>query len=279
MEKAITDRRGILIILVIVTVVIFIGLVWVIATYLPVSLSNSPSASPTGNVARAQANCAAPVPYWQAHPDLYPAQLVIAGQVYQAQELEQIFAGQNGDLASQLRAQLTAAYLNISAGADQNYIETTMFEAYGWLVGHSPGTDASGGDLVEGTRLYTLLEAYNRGQTGVALCPAAAAYKIDATSTPSDTPTLTPSVTPSPFPTSTESVTPTAIEFTATSTYSYIAPSRTPAPTSKPPDQYPTSVPPTQQPAPTSAPPPPLATPTFELPPLPTATYELPPPP
>ncbi len=280
------DKRGLVVILVIATVVLFVGAVWVIVTYLPQNLVAAPSPTITADAPRVAVNCAAPIVFWKQHPELFPAQAVIGGQVYKAGELAKIFSSQNGDLATKLQAQLTAVYLNILSGADQSYIETTIFEAYAWLVQHPAGSQVTDSEQGEGTRLFNLLEAYNLGLTGVKPCEIAGLILTEA-STATETATVTASLTPSETGTLPPSETPVPTEITATDTYEFIPPTRAATRTNEPPIQYPTDtpVPPTQAPAPTNTAVPPN-TPTFippqptaTLPPLPTATNTLAPPP
>ncbi len=285
MDKAITEKRGIWILLVIATVIVFIGLVWLIVRFLPLSFSLAPESSPTGDSARLLVNCTSPVGYWEEHTELYPSQLVISGQVFKANQLKQVLAGQNGDLAGRLQAQLTAAYLNISMGANQSYIEATIFEAYRWLVDHQAGSEISADDEAAGTRLYNLLDAYNQGLTGVAPCEPSSMANTAGPASASQTATITPSFTPSPTASPTPSETPTA-----TIAYETVSPptrtptptkesTRPPAPTSQPSSTASPFVPPTntpQPPTPTKTTPPPAAT--FTQPPLPSATFTPPPP-
>jgi hypothetical protein len=176
--------------------------------------------------------------------------------------------------------------LNILSGADQSYIETTIFEAYAWLVQHPAGSQVTDSEQGEGTRLFNLLEAYNLGLTGVKPCEIAGLILTEA-STATETATVTASLTPSETGTLPPSETPVPTEITATDTYEFIPPTRAATRTNEPPIQYPTDtpVPPTQAPAPTNTAVPPN-TPTFippqptaTLPPLPTATNTLAPPP
>jgi hypothetical protein len=274
-----TDKRGLVLILVITTVVIFVGIVWVIATYLPLGLATSPNPTFTADTPRVAINCAAPVAYWAQHPELYPAQLVIGGQIYKGHELAKIFSGQADDLTARLQAQLTGAYLNISSGADQSYIETTIFEAYTWLVQHPEGSQVLGGDQEEGTRLFTLLEAYNRGLTGVKPCAIAGLISTEPrTSTETATETIT--VTPIPTDAPQASETATSTNFPTEPIYTVSVPSNTPSPTIKAtqrPQPTRTKPPaPTATLAPTNTPKPP--TPTLPPPPptLPQPTPTLP---
>ncbi len=216
-------------ILVIATVVIFVGLVWAIATYLPLNLAAAPSPTSTVDTPRVAVNCASPIAFWKQHPELFPAQVVIGGQVYKAGELSKIFSGQNDDLPAKLQTQLTAAYLNILSGADQSYIESTIFEAYTWLVQHPAGSQLTDSEQIEGTRLFNLLEAYNLGLTGVKPCEIAGLILTEA-GTATETETVTISVTPSETLTSTPSETPTATEFPTELFYTVGPPTRTPSP-------------------------------------------------
>jgi hypothetical protein len=250
-----TEKRGRVLILVIVTVVIFIGLVWAISTFMPLNFVAAPSPTFTEDAGRLAVNCASPIVFWKQHPELYPAQLVIGGQVFKAGELSQIFSGQVDDLPAKLAAQLTAAYLNIVSGADQSYIETTVFEAYAWLVQHPAGSPLTDSDQEEGTRLVNLLEAYNLGMTGVKACEFAGQIMTEP-STVTETATVTNTVTPSQTNAPSASETPTPTEIPATATYEVIQPTRAATRTSVPPILYPTNtpVPPTQAPAPTDTP-------------------------
>jgi len=273
-----TDKRGLVVILVIATVVVFIGSVWAISTYLPLNLAAAPSSTTTEDSSRAVMNCASPIAYWKDHPELFPSQAVIGGQVYKAAELKQVFSGQSADLPTKLQAQLTAAYLNILEGADQSYIEATIFEAYTWLVQHPVGSQVSDTEREDGTRLFNLLEAYNLGMTGVKACEIGSVYRLTEMTTMTDTASITVTITPSPSGTPPASETATPIEITPTATFEYIPPTRAATRTSKPPIQYPTNtpVPPTEAPPPPNTPVP-TAAPTFTpQPPPPTPT--LPPP-
>jgi hypothetical protein len=273
------DKRGLVILLVIAMVAIFIGLVWAIATYLPLNLAAAPSPTFTADVSRVAMNCTSPIAFWKQHTELYPAQVVIGGQVYNALNLNQVFSGQAEDVPAKLQAQLTAAYLNILSGADQSYIETTIFEAYTWLVQHPAGSQVTDSEQEEGTRLFNLLEAYNLGLTGVKLCESASLTLTEA-GTATETATVTTTVTPSQTNTTPASGTPTPIENTATATYEYIPPTRAATRTSEPPIQYPTNTPiqPTEAPAPTNTSAPPAPTNT-SAPPAPTNTPVTPEPP
>ncbi len=270
-----TEKRGLVLTLVIGTVVIFVGLVWAISTYLPLNLNASPSPTFTVDAPRVAMNCAAPIAFWREHPELYPVQLVIAGQVYQSGELKVIFSGQTDDLPTRLQAQLTAAYLNILSGADQSYIETTIFEAYGWVVEHPAGSQIDGSVQEEGTRLYNLLEAYNLGLTGVAPCEIELLTMTEPVKM-ADTATVVFTLTPGQTETATPSETPSPTNFQTEPIYTVVVPSRTPSPTRRNTDQ-PASTPtnttePTATKAPTNTPAPPTATtespPTWTPPPI-----------
>jgi hypothetical protein len=294
MENGIAGKRGLLVILILATVVVFIGLVWAIANYLPFNSTASPRPSDTLVPPRLAMDCVAPVAYWVGHPEYYPEQLVLAGTNYPAATIKEIFTSQASDLSSKIKAQLTAAYLNIQSGAGQSYIQATIFQAYGWLMSHPPGDELQQADQEEGMRLFNLLEAYNLGETGVAPCDVAYLTQQAETGTVTATSTVTFTSSPEPSETAPPSETPQPTETLSTSeaiptaTYEYIPPVRTATWTSAPPIQNPTKtpLPPTNPPVPTdtqrppntpTSRPPPTAT--FTLPPLPTATYTLPPPP
>jgi hypothetical protein len=284
MEKGIAGRQGLLIILVLATVVVFVGLVWVIATYLPFNSPASPQPSSTSEAVRTAMNCVAPVAFWVRHPEYYPQQLVLGGTVYPADEIEGIFSNQATDLSVKLQAQLTAAYLNFLSGADQSYIQVTIFEVYGWLMAHPSNSELQQADLEEGMRLFNLLEAFNLGQTGVAPCDVLYLTQQAETSIVTSTPTDTDTSTPVPTETilASETPQPTATE-TYVPVYTVIVPTRTATRTSEPPIYHSPTPSQTKAPSSTTAPPntPKPPTPTTEVPtPPPTETpaVTLPPP-
>jgi hypothetical protein len=256
MDKVFTDKRGLVIILVIATVLIFIGAVWAIATYLPLNLLGLPHPSSTATALVAGKNCTHPVSYWKNHPELYPAQLIIGGQVYKTKDIQGIFSDDPQELTIQLQAQLTGAYLNFLSGADQSYIETTIFEAYGWLVQHPVGSALSDSEREAGTRLYNVLETYNQGLTEVAPCEPGLALTVTESGTASENPNTLLTVTPTETVTPTPSETPTLIEFTATATYIFVLPPSTATRTTEPPIQIPSNTPviPTEAPTATETP-------------------------
>jgi hypothetical protein len=287
MEREIIAKRRLVIILVLVTVVIFIGLVWLIASSRPWNLLGLQPSTGTAGLQAAR-DCTMPVAYWKAHPELFPSQVYIGGVAYGEIELEALFSDDSEDLAQQIRAQLAAAFLNSQAGAGQTAIQATLFAAYGWLEQHPAGSQLSGEERLQGEQMYDELERYNLGLGEVEACEA----NLVATRTarPSWTATIEISPSPSPTSTATPSETPTPTQPTATATYNYLFPTRTTTRTSGPPAENPTNTPrpPTQPPAATNTPrppdtatytPPPPPTATFTLPPLPTATFTLPPPP
>jgi hypothetical protein len=277
MDNELSSRRGLIIALIVVTILIFVGLVWLIATYLPWSQLGlqSPSATMSDQVSQ---DCAYSITYWREHPELYPAQVVIGGVVYQQRELEALLTTEEVNPVLQIRAQMAVAFLNISRGSDQSSIEEIIFGAYGWLVNHPMGTTLSEDELEAGTRFLNLLDAYNSGQAGVAPCETGLPVLRTETTTATETATMSSSSTPSQTSTTTPSETPTASTPTKTATYFFGIPSATLIPTTKAPPQAPTNtpIPPTERPTPTKTPIPNTAT--FTPPPLPTSTYTPPPP-
>jgi len=271
MENEITTKRGLILILVVATVAVFIGLVWGISTLVPWNLLGFPSPSITATVALVEKSCTHPVSYWMEHPELYPPQMVIGGKVYEAKDLRGILADETQNLTQQIQAQLVGVFLNTLAGADQSSIEKTIFEAYGWLVQHPAGSKVLDGDVEAGARLFKVLEAYNDGLSGVALCAGLQVPTLVITSTPTETPTFLLTLTTSQTITPSVGETPTPVELTATPTYFFYIPTRTRIPTTEPPIQIPTDTPvqPTNPPAPTNTSPPP-ETPTSAPPPIPT---------
>jgi hypothetical protein len=283
MENEITAKRGLILILVIATVSVFIGLVWLISTYLPLNLLGNSSPSYTPITPLVAKNCTYPVSYWMEHPELYPPRMVLGSKVLRLNEIRKALTGADQNPTAKLQAQLVGAFLNISSGADQGLIETTIFQAYSWLVQHPDGSQVSESDLETISRYYSLLEAYNLGLAGVAPCLEGSTPAMTETSTPSVTPTLLLTFTPSQTLTLTPSETPTPIEVTVTATYIFILPTNTVIWNTQPPIQLPSTTPirPTEPPPPTNIPPPPdtpiptQSPPTSTLPP-PTPTLPQP---
>jgi hypothetical protein len=296
MDKDIRDKRGLIVILVIASGVVFIGLVWIIATYFPWTQLGVSESEDITQTPRVDVNCTYPISYWKEHGDLYPAQVILGSQVYKANDIQKALSNADQGLVGQLQAQLVGAFLNTSAGANQEIVETTIFQAYKWLVEHPDESQIADGDREAGSRYLSILEAYNLGLAGVPLCEGVFLPTSLLTALPSSTPTLLLTDTPSQTTTNTPSETPSATQSETSSPtsqsvipiFTMANPSRTPIPTTEPPSgqsptltQMPppaptnTPFPPTPVPAPTNTPP----VPTFTLPPLPTATFTLPPPP
>ncbi|OGO65550.1 MAG: hypothetical protein A2029_09055 [Chloroflexi bacterium RBG_19FT_COMBO_47_9] len=267
MENEITAKRGLILLLVIASVAIFIGLVWLIATYLPRNLLGFSSLSIIPSAPRVEKDCTYPVAYWVEHPEQYPPRMVLGSKVYQANDIREALNNSNQDPRILLQAQLVGAFLNISAGADQSLLETTIFQAYNWLMMHPDGSQVSESDLETGSRYYSVLEAYNLGLAGVPPCEDGYSLTLTQIPIPSTTPTLLLTSTSSQTFTSTPSETASPTFSLVTPIYTSVYRSQTPIPTTQPPGG----------PAPTRTSPPPAATPTFTQPPPPTATYTLPP--
>jgi hypothetical protein len=297
MENEILTRRGLIILLVSVTVVIFIGLVWLIARLQPWVLLGVQGSTATPQV-QIMANCTYPVAYWKTHPELFPSQIIIGGTTYKEKELEALLTDNHQDIGQQLKAQLAATFLNNLSGADQSEIEQTVFDAYGWLIQHPTGSQISNEELEVGRHLFDLMEAYNTGSAGVPPCEAVTTAAKTATSTgisnlqsgtntvigsPSMTGTLvvtslTPKYTPTHTRTTTPSLTPTrTVLASPTNTLPPQAPSptRTNAPTftHTPQPTFTATTPPTYTASPTL---PPTDTPEPTLPPTDTPNPTLP---
>ena len=290
----IPEKRGMLILLVIATVAIFVGAVWAIVTYLPINITGEARPTKTISVLDPRMNCTHPVSYWTQHAELYPAQIVIGGQVYESNDLERVLSNDTDDPRDNLQSELIAAYLNVHWGADQSYIENVLFEAYGWLVDHPSGSELSESDIENATRLFNLLEAYNDGMTGVEACEIELSPEVTATDAVTLMPTILSTTTPTEksttppatrlppsktapiantatsVPTKTQAV-PSSTPVRPTSTQAY--PTSTPSKTTAPPTSIPTKT--TEAPIPTNTPIPPTL-PFTETPPPPTET--LPPP-
>ena len=274
MENGLTTKRGLILILVIATVAVFIGLVWLIATFVPWNLLGFPSPSITATARRVEKNCTYPISYWKEHPELYPPQMIIGGIVYKERELEALLADETQNLTQQIKVQLAGVFLNLSAGADQSAIETPIFEAYGWLVQHPAGGQVTDSDRDAGAKLFKILEAYNDGLSGVSLCEGVQVPTLIISSTPTETQTVLWTLTPTETATPTPSETPSPTEQTATATNFFFVPTRTAKPTTEPPPQVPTNTP--VQPTETKIPPPPTSTPQPPTPTLPPPTPTLP---
>ena len=95
--------------------------------------------------------------FLEATPRVLPGtRWSLGGRYTRRESSTRSFQVQSDDLPAKLQAQLTAAYLNILSGADQSYIETTIFEAYAWLVQHPAGSQVTDSEQEEGTRLFNL---------------------------------------------------------------------------------------------------------------------------
>jgi hypothetical protein len=288
MENEINKKRGLIFILVIGTITVFIGLVWLITKYIPMDQLRFSSPSLTPSAVRVEMNCTYPITYWMEHPELYPIQVVIGSKIYQANDIREALMQSGQNPIAQLQAQLVGVFLNISSGADQRQLEATIFQAYHWLVLHPDGSQVSGNDLEIGARFFSLLEAYNLGLTGVPPCEGGFLFVYTETPTPSVTATIVVTLPYSQTITATASETASPTYPIVTPIYTYAVPTQTRIATTQPPGgQVPTE---TRKPNPTpTRTSPPAATPTFTqppppsatytLPPLPTATYTLPPPP
>jgi hypothetical protein len=313
MNNELTTKRSLVLILVVATAVVFIGLVWLIATLEPWNLLSSAGPNSTEGSLLVDKNCTYPVYYWKEHTELYPAQIVIGNDVYQANEIATVLADTSEDTVNKLKVQLVGAFLNIASGADDRTIETTIFQAYGWLVTHPSGSILADSEQLTGAQLYNALEAYNLGLTVVSACPGVLPIVLSETPTPTGTPTLlinlTPNLTLTLTPSGTITLTGlfTAVSGTVTpsptSGYPWlitITPTRTPSKTtagSTPTRTYtpgrtntpitpaPTPTNTTAAPTPTNTPEPPTPTktpapptPTFTEPPPPSPTFTEPPP-
>ncbi len=285
MENEFVSRRRQIFILVAASVVVFVGLVWLIAAIRPWDLLGVqiPTQTASQQVVR---DCTRPITYWKAHPELYPQQVLISGVAYQETELEALLSDDSQELTQQLKAQLVVAFLNDQAGADQSSVEATVFDAYGWLQQHPPGSQPTEADIALGRQLFDALETYNLGLAGVAPCAAGqvSTRTVGPTQTFAAEMTLTPTEVSVPIASQTSTLTVLA----ATDTVVYLPPTEIPTRTSKPPVQFPTNTPrpPTAPPPPTDTPRPPdtptftPAPPTSTLPPTtpPTPTLPIPPP-
>src|SRR5512146_3250965 len=104
MDNEILKKRGWLLLLMVASVVIFISLVWIIATRASKGLLSTQGTTPTAILSRVEGNCVYPIGYWSMHPELYPSQIVLGSRVYKAEEIGKALADQNGEITSQLQA-------------------------------------------------------------------------------------------------------------------------------------------------------------------------------
>jgi hypothetical protein len=274
MENEITAKRGLILILVIATVAVFIGLVWLIATYTPWNVLGGSRPSVTPNPPRVIKNCTYPISYWMEHPELYPPQILFGSKVYQANEIREVLIQTDQDPAAKLQAQLVIAFLNFSSGADEAIIETSIFQAYSWLVQHPQGSETSSSDIEIGLRYFSLLEAYNLGLAGVEACQAESTLILTETTTLTGAPTIFLTITPSQTPTLTPSETPSPTGQPTIPMVTVVYPSATNLPTNEPTGGQPPNPTKTNAPPPTNTLIPP---PTNTLVPPPTNTLVPPP--
>ncbi len=276
MDNEIITRRRQIFIMIGASVVVFIGLVWLIAAIRPWDLLGVqiPTHTAASQVAK---DCTHTVSYWKSHPELFPPRVFIGGVTYQETELGALLSNDSQELAQQIKIQLVVAFLNNQAGADQSTIEASVFDAYGWLEQHPSGSPLTEDGLGQGRQLFDALEAYNLGLAGVAACEATRLPTKTASPAHSATPVL--SLTPNPTASPTASATPTLAGHTATDTYMAPSPTRSATRTPLPPVVQPTDTPqpPTAPPPPSNTPRPP-DTPTSTPPPPPSPTLPPPPP-
>lgn len=283
MDNETFTRRRLFIVIIVVTVLIFIALLWFVATRLPWNRLGFEKPTSTFSLQLAR-NCTYPLTYWEAHPELYPTKVIIGGVVYRERELEALLSDDSQEVGQLIKTQLAVAFLNGLAGADQRSLESTMFDAYGWLILHPAGSPMTAAELRSGKQLITILQAYNLGLLGIAPCEIISGAAMTATAAgvimeeTSQTPSQTFTAT------GTETATPTATIPVGT----IYTPSRTPIPSTPPPRNstptatrysppQPTKTPTTQAPTPTWTKVP--DTPTYTPPPPPTSTFTPPPPP
>jgi len=265
MEDNVRTKRGLFIALVLGTMLIFVGLVWLIARNVPWEMFNDPIPSYTAVALRLEKNCTNPVSYWMDHPELYPPVLVLGNEAYQAKEITEMLFDEGASLDSQLQAQLVGAFLNVLSGSDRVPIESTIFKAYDWLVQHPDGSEISPGEVEAGTRLSDALKSYNLGRSGVAPCQSGLLLETAENGTAaimtSYPPTLTNGQTGTVLPTSS----PTLALQTITPLQTLTFPTRTPSPTTEEAEEpLPTNtfaVEPTNTPKKTTAAPAPTNTP------------------
>ena len=226
-------KRGLFIALVLGTMLIFVGLVWLIARNVPWGLFNNPTPSYTAVALRLEKNCTNPVSYWRDHPELYPPVLVLGNDAYQAKDITEMLFDEGASLDTQLQTQLVGAFLNVLSGSDRVPIESTIFQAYDWLVQHPDGSEISPVEAEAGTRLSDALKSYNLGLSGVAPCQTGLPLDTEENGTSAiltaSPPTLSPGQTGTISPASSPS--PTLQTITPLQTLTF--PTRTPSPTTE----------------------------------------------
>ena len=73
MKNDVSNKRSLIVVLIIVTVFIFIGLVWLIINLGPWNLPGKPGAGETVTLVAMERNCTYPADYWIDHPEDVPS--------------------------------------------------------------------------------------------------------------------------------------------------------------------------------------------------------------
>ena len=117
-------------------------------------------------------NCTYSQGYWKQHPEVWPVDGLIIGEVNYLKEdaLLVLDTPPQGDATFILAHQLIAAKLNILNGAEPGFIEQTILDADGWLAANPLGTNPENPEREVGIALAEVLEMYNTGEIGPGMC-------------------------------------------------------------------------------------------------------------
>jgi hypothetical protein len=148
--------------------------------------------------AEVNTNCTYPMHYWQAHPESWPAEIVIGGIIYTKEDVFLAYLDEEPDIHTQLIQQMYTALLNILHGANPAAIQDTLVLANQWLEDNPVESNLSEFTRREGLYTAQIIGYFNNGEIGPGLCLATANPVAF-----SQAPTATSSAfTPAPTPTS-----------------------------------------------------------------------------
>ena len=113
-------------------------------------------------------NCTHSQGYWKQHPEDWPVDGLIIGEVNYLKEeaLMVLDTPPRGDATYILAHQLMAANLNMLNGADPSFVEQTILDADEWLVANPLGSKPKNPERNIGIALAEVLEMYNTGEIG-----------------------------------------------------------------------------------------------------------------
>ena len=120
----------------------------------------------------ADSNCTHSQGYWKEHPEDWPVDGLIIGEVNYLKEeaLMVLDTPPQGDATYILAHQLMATKLNMLNGADPSFVEQTVLDADEWLVANPLGNKPNNPQRIVGIALAEVLEMYNTGEIGPGMC-------------------------------------------------------------------------------------------------------------